>query len=226
MQCSKCKQEAIHFQPYSGQFLCRQHLVADIESKAKRTIRQHNGMCTGDHIAVIHTGDPAERALLFFLHKLIDKRRDIRLSVIVSEAHGSFGSLAGRAGATRIMLATTLEDCSAAILTEILRGEPMTRDRRSQEETGLLPVIAPFCHIPSCEIAIYSRIHELGESSVPAARENDPLYEDVKGLLAAYAQRHPAAPHAILNLGEMLADTTQETPAERNRHRTVDDEPR
>jgi len=223
MQCSKCRQEAIHYQPYSGQYLCVEHLVADIETKAKRTIRQRKGICPGDHIAVILSGDPAENALLFFLHKLTGKRKDIRVSGIPGRGHESPISVAERAGATRIALATTLEDCSAAILAGILRGEPMTCFCKRPEETGALPVIAPFCHIPSCEIALYSHIHGLEKSGVPAAREDDSLYADVKNLLEAYAQHHPAAPHAILNLGEMLSAAVRETDAGQNKHRTVDE---
>jgi len=226
MQCSKCRQEAIHYQPYSGQYLCREHLVADIESKAKRMIRQQKGMCPGDHIAVILTGDPAQRALFFFLHNLAGKRRDIRVSGIVVDGHESPGSVAVQADATRIASGITLEDCSAAILAGILRGEPMTGILGRGEDTGTLPVIAPFCHIPSCEIALYSRIHGLGERGIPATREIDPLYEDVKKLLGEFASRHPAAPHAILNLGEMLSDAVQETDAEQGTHRTVDEETR
>jgi hypothetical protein len=226
MQCSKCRKDAIHFQPYSGQYLCAEHLVADIETKAKRTIRQQKGMCPGDHIAVILTGDFAERALLFFLHNLTGKRRDIRVSGIVGDNPENPVSAAVRAGATRIAWATTLEDRSAAILAGILRGEPMTGIRGRPEETETRPAIAPFCHIPSCEIALYSRIHGLEEGTVPAARENDSLYEDVKILLGAYILRHPAAPHAILNLGEMLSAVAQETDARQNTHRTVDDETR
>lgn len=226
MQCSKCRQEAIHYQPYSGQYLCVEHLVADIETKAKRTIRQQKGLCSGDHIAVIITGDPAQKALLFFLHKLTSKRRDIRVSEIPGGETESPGSVAVRAGATRIALATTLEDSSAAILAGILRGEPMTGIHGRSENTDTPPVIAPFCHIPSCEIALYSQIHELEKSGVPVARENDSLYDDAKNLLGAYAHRHPAAPYAILNLGEMLSAAAREMNAGQNEHRTVDEETR
>ncbi|PKG33418.1 hypothetical protein [Methanoregula sp.] len=225
MQCSKCRQDAIHYQPYSGQYLCEAHLVADIETKAKRTIRQQKGMQTGDHIAVILTGDPAENALLFFLQNLTGKRRDIRVSGIVGDGPKNPVSAVIRAGTTRIAWATTLEDCSAAILAGIFRGEPMTGIRARPEETGTLPVIAPFCHIPSSEIALYSQIHGLEAGTVPAAQENDSLYEDVKTLLGAYTLRHPAAPHAILNLGEMIS-AAQEPDTGQHTHRTVDEETR
>ena len=226
MQCSKCRQEAIHYQPYSGQYLCGEHLIADIETKAKRTIRQQKGLCSGDHIAVILTGDPAQRVLLFFLHKLTGKRRDIRVSEIPGGGNDSPGSVAVRAGATRLALATTLEDASAAFLAGILRGEPMTGIHGRRENTDTPPVITPFCHIPSCEITLYSHIHGLEESGVPAVWENDSLNEDVKNLLGAYAHRHPAAPYAILNLGEMLSAAARETDASQNKHRTVDEETR
>ena len=223
MQCSKCRKEAIHYQPYSGQYLCVEHLVADIETKAKRTIRQQNGMRPGDHIAVILTGDPAEKALLFFLRKLTGKRRDIRVSGIQEGGDMNPPDIAGSAGTTRIALATSLEECSAAILAGILRGEPMAGIRGGPEGMGTVPVLTPFRHIPACEIDLYARIHGLEDRDMPATRGNGPLNEDVRRLLGEYTLRHPAAPHAILNLGEMLAAAAQETDAEPSKHRTVED---
>ena len=82
MQCDKCRNEAVLFQPSSGRHLCGRHLAADIEVRAKRSIRSHHWMKTGDHIAVISTGDKKSAALLIFLKKLIAGRRDIRLSAI------------------------------------------------------------------------------------------------------------------------------------------------
>jgi tRNA(Ile)-lysidine synthase TilS/MesJ len=211
MQCSKCKQEAIHFQPYSGQYLCREHLVADIESKAKRTIRQHNGMRPGDDIAVILRGDAADMALLFFLQKLTGKRRDIRVSGIPAGRHGIPLADAKNAGATRIALATTLEDAAAAILAGILQGNPETCISQGPGDTEMLPVITPFCHIPYREIALYAQVCGLGGSSIPATGECETLYTDVKRLLGDYTRLHPAAPHAILNLCELVNDAERET---------------
>jgi uncharacterized protein (TIGR00269 family) len=54
----------------------------DLDAKAKRAIRTHHWMKTGDHIAIALSGDPATIALVFFLTKLTEKRRDIRISAI------------------------------------------------------------------------------------------------------------------------------------------------
>jgi len=82
MQCSKCHRDAIVFQPYSGMHLCGQHLVADVEAKAKKMIRAQGWLRPGDHIAVLLSGDPGSSALLYFLKHLTEQRRDIRISAI------------------------------------------------------------------------------------------------------------------------------------------------
>ena len=87
MLCDKCRNEAALFQPSSGRHLCGRHLAADIEARAKRAIRSHHWMKTGDHIAVIRTGDRKSAALLIFLKRLIAGRRDIRLRY----THGGYG---------------------------------------------------------------------------------------------------------------------------------------
>ncbi len=84
MQCSKCHRDAIVFQPYSGLQLCDQHLIADIEAKAKKMIRAHGRLEPGDHIAVLLSGSRIDNALLWFLKKLTAQRRDIRISAITT----------------------------------------------------------------------------------------------------------------------------------------------
>jgi tRNA(Ile)-lysidine synthase TilS/MesJ len=82
MRCNKCRREAILFQEYSGQHLCRYHFEADLERKAKHEIRSHRWLAPGDHIAVALSGDAGSSALLYFLKKLTSNRRDIRISAI------------------------------------------------------------------------------------------------------------------------------------------------
>jgi len=82
MQCKKCRREAILFQEYSGQHLCKQHVEAAVEAKAKYEIRRHRWMIHGDHIAVALSGGKNSSALLYFFKKLTSNRRDIRISAI------------------------------------------------------------------------------------------------------------------------------------------------
>jgi len=206
MQCSKCKREAIHYQTYSGQSLCEEHLVADIEIKAKRTIRQQRGLQPGDCIAVLQRGGAADKALLFFLQKLTSKRRDIQIQELPAARVNDL-TAAGDPGATKIALAATLEETSTTILTGILQGNPVACLYGYRDEIFALPIVTPFCHIPAEGIALYTQIQKLGVSRPPHCAEDSTLYTDVRRLLTDYSDRHPAAPHAILNLCEAVSAT-------------------
>lgn len=83
MKCSKCLQDAIIFQPYSGLHLCGQHIIADVEAKAKKVIRAHGWLKSRDHIAVLLSGDQSGSALLYFLKKLTAQRSDIRITALI-----------------------------------------------------------------------------------------------------------------------------------------------
>ena len=89
MQCSKCRRDAVISQPYSGLYLCEQHFNRDLEAKAKRAIREHRWIESGDTVAVALSGGRDSSALLFFLHRLLHERRDVRLMAItVDEGTG------------------------------------------------------------------------------------------------------------------------------------------
>jgi len=82
MQCNKCRREAILFQEYSGQHLCKHHVEVEVDAKAKYEIRQNRWMVHDDHIAVALSGGKNSSALLYFFKKLTSERSDIRLSAI------------------------------------------------------------------------------------------------------------------------------------------------
>jgi uncharacterized protein (TIGR00269 family) len=82
MQCSRCRREAIVYQRYSGLHLCEEHFNRDFEAKAKRAIRQHRWIESGDAVAVALSGGKDSGALLYFLRQLLGQRRDIRLIAI------------------------------------------------------------------------------------------------------------------------------------------------
>jgi tRNA(Ile)-lysidine synthase TilS/MesJ len=208
MQCSTCRHEAIIFQPYSGRHLCRDHFIRDLEAKAKRAVRVHRGMQPGDHIAVVLNGGCSGNALLFFLQKLTGKRKDVRISAVISEGGQNAGDILP--GITKIAVATTLEDAAASALTSILRGRVEPGTGHDSEAGDNLPQFAPFGHIPAEEIAVYARLCGVGGDVQAGGNKDDRLYADVDGMLADYASRHPAAPHAVLNLWESLAGSDGE----------------
>jgi uncharacterized protein (TIGR00269 family) len=82
MQCSKCRRDAVIYQRYSGLHLCEQHFNRDFEAKAKRAIRDHRWIVSGDTVAVALSGGRGSSAVLYFLHRLLHERRDVRLMAI------------------------------------------------------------------------------------------------------------------------------------------------
>jgi len=208
MQCSKCRNESIVYQPYSGQYLCQDHFIDDLEAKVKRAIRVHQWLRPGDHIGVPLAGDSAGKALLFFLDKLTENRRDIRVSAIPAcEGIAEYLERARDSGITKIAIATTLEDAAASALTDILQGNVRKHILPGDNAVSTLPLITPLCHIPAEEIAVYARVHGITEEKLPCPQENDPFYTDVKAMLIDHSKRHPATLHAVLNLSESPALT-------------------
>jgi hypothetical protein len=212
MQCSKCKGDAVIFQPYSGQHLCQEHLTLDIETKVKRIIRQYHWMRPGDHIAIAMGGTAADNALLLFFRNLTRLRHDVTVSVIPMVGERSdFLSVAQEQGITRIALSTTLETTSVSILADILRGDLERCTGAGPALSGTPLIITPFCRIPAEEIAAYAGIHDV-EGTIPDPNDGDPLFLEVQLLLTAYSERHPAAPHAIQNLCDTLRHTVRHGP--------------
>lgn len=205
MVCRACRNEAVIFQPCSGRHLCQEHFILDFEARVKRTIRQHQGMRPGDRIAVVPTGDALSKALLHFLIKLAGRRRDLVVEGLpVSGTGADWIAKAGAAGYTKIALATPLEDTAATVLSEFLRGAADPCCARHPCSCSL-PIITPFCHIPAREIVLYGETQGIAGSAVPERECADPFHAEVRSLLIRYADRHPGAIFAVVNLGENLA---------------------
>jgi len=231
MQCDKCRNGAVFFQPYSGRHLCGQHLALDIETRAKRAIRSHRWMETGDHIAVVLSGDKKSAALLLFLQRLVADRRDIRLSAIPAGEGDSGGSgpsavkevarllriplrempqtpgsrTAAEDMPTKVALAFTLDDIGREVLVQFLSGNAERLVHPPAAGSGGIPVICPFIAVPSDELDIYWDREGTEIALLPCTPVQDPLSRDVETLLWDYHHHHPATRFALMNLAEELS---------------------
>ncbi len=82
MKCQRCSKTALHYQKYSNAHLCKTHFIEDVERKIKRDIRKFRMVERDDRIAVALSGGKDSTALLYVLHRIFGKRRDIELSAI------------------------------------------------------------------------------------------------------------------------------------------------
>jgi hypothetical protein len=232
MQCDKCRNDAVLFQPYSGRHLCGRHLATDIEVRAKRSIRTHHWIRPGDHIAVVISGDKKSGALLYFMKKLVADRRDIRLSAVPAcgrEAQAGNQSVATKtaeslrismieeplpdgSGAaaqhpvTRIAQAFSLDDAAQGVLGRFLFGDVSRLMNPVPAVNCPVPVICPFIAVPSDELDCYWDCQGAGIALVPDTSRRRRRQEDTAAALEQYSSRHPATKFALLHLGEELSN--------------------
>ena len=232
MKCDKCRDEAILFQPYSGRHLCGRHLMADIEARAKRSIRAHRWLSSGDHIAVVISGDKKSCALLSFMKKLVADRHDIRLSAVPAgeavtgkSARSATrkaaamlgipcggvllpdGSLAAAQDSiTKIAFAISLDDIAQDVLGEFLFGNAGRFVHPRPGGRSPVPVICPFISVPSDELDLYWDGQGTAIDLVPGTPPRGDPQNEVAAFLEKYSRRHPAAKFALLNLGEQLSN--------------------
>jgi tRNA(Ile)-lysidine synthase TilS/MesJ len=138
MQCDSCRNEAVISQRYSGRRLCYRHHAADLEVKAKRSIRAHHWLVSGDHIGVIVTGDKRSGALLHFLKRLTENRRDISLSVIPADERLTSGN--DRLPARKIAAFFEIA-CTDSDLTD--SGSVLPAENRSRSSSDTAPQSLP-----------------------------------------------------------------------------------
>lgn len=218
MQCDRCAKSAVVYQRYSGRHLCSDHLCADIESRAKRVIRQHNWLVKGDRIGVV-SGAPHSEILMIFLSKLIGQRTDISLiamdvPLIKTQTDATWyhtiSAAATESGVTRIALADTAEDIAVQNLLSLLKGDAV--HLLSREIPGLLiPWMQPFREIPCVELREYARHHNLPDVDFSPERDNEDCFQlAVRTLLAEYTRLHPSASHSLRRYGDNLCSLAEQ----------------
>jgi hypothetical protein len=232
MKCDMCRDEAVLFQSYSGRHLCGRHLTADIEVRAKRSIRAHHWLCSGDHIAVVISGDKKSGALLSFMKKLTADRHDIRLSAVPpggADTGKSARSAALKVAAllripclrtlspdgslaapqdriTKIALGFSLDDIAQGVLAQFLFGDASRLIYPWPTGSRPVPVICPFITVPSDELDLFWDCLGTGIDLVPGTSSCEDPQKEIPAFLEEYSHCHPATKFALLNLGEQLSN--------------------
>ena len=218
-RCSRCRRTAVAHQPYSGRALCAEHLVRDVESRAKRTLRQQAGLRHGDRVGVLAPGGPYGEALLVFFSRQFAARRDLALVALVpggapppalpegleAAAIGDedpYGA-ARRLGCSLLALPATLEERAADVLGAVLAGRPAAL--AGPAARGGLRAVRPFEHIPGLELRLYLAALTGAPPAPEPLSSAGPFEVFVEDELARHTAGHPSAPFALVRLADTLA---------------------
>ncbi|MDO5847831.1 MAG: hypothetical protein Q4Q20_06040 [Methanocorpusculum sp.] len=183
MKCSRCADEAVIFQKASGAALCIRHLTADIESRAKKEIRNKGGISSGEKIFIQSSSPVKTFALRIFLSSLFLKRSD---TIFVREA----------SAASLIITDETLDDTAADLLEAVIKGTASSYVTGMAQETRM---ISPLSTIPDEEIIMYSE-HHGWKQEVP---QN---FGDVRMFLTRFSEERPSTKFALKNTADKLKE--------------------
>jgi len=214
MKCFRCARSAVIYQQYSGRHLCPHHLSADIETRAKRVIRQNHWLSRGDRIGVA-SGLSHSNALLLFLMRLTAQRNDISLVILTlpmippdgTARISAFSELARSEGVTRLALPDCADDTAGKVMSSILRGD--AESLLSRHGTGSqLPVMHPLREIPAVELGIYAdQYQDPQKEKIPESMadcQGNPFDLGIRTFLNEYSKNHPSAPHALRRYRDLL----------------------
>ncbi len=238
LRCTKCRNDAIISQRYSGQMLCRDHFIHDLEAKAKREIRRNQWLRSGDRIGVALSGGAASAALLSILLKLTHKRCDIKLVGLhidngAGEARRRAEEIATSAGvllqikkrSPEHMIEEDIAACASdAGITAIACGKTLDdgaedifrafvsgdiRSLGSGSEPEEICWIYPLETIPTTEVRLYASIHFDG--FFVEKEEKDKKAGDIRGVVGAYTSRHPSTLYAMYHIGRRIRSCIPDT---------------
>lgn len=231
LQCTKCRNDAIITQHYSGLHLCAHHFIIDLEGKAKREIRRNHWLRTGNRIGIALSGGPSSAALFTLLVKLTKNRRDITLIALHcddggTDARKSAEAIASSADIDCITwrwdpLRPIQEDIAEHAYETGINAVALGRTLddcaqtiltafisgnievlKGDHEPDLIRWIYPFDMIPSDEISLYAQLHHY-ESSHDVEEKAD-LSAHVRKHLRDYTARHPSTFYSVYQLGNRI----------------------
>ena len=110
-------------------------------------------------------------------------------------------------GVTKIALGDDLDDMSASVLINFLRGIPGTLIDEERTGTGKIPVIRPLGAIPKKEVELYAALHDGKYDKNWCPYQDNAFEKDVRKMLDDFTTRHPATKYALMNLEKNLKRT-------------------
>jgi len=133
VDCSRCAAPAVTWIRYSGEHLCREHLLESVERRAKRELRSQVDLVGGETIAVGMSGGKDSSVAAVLLREILGFRRDVSLvGITVDEGIASYrpGGIAaaqrlcGRLGIPHRVVAYA--DAVGRTMDEVVALEPGT----------------------------------------------------------------------------------------------------
>jgi tRNA(Ile)-lysidine synthase TilS/MesJ len=117
----------------------------------------------------------------------------------------ALSSLAGRAGATKLALGTSLEDEAGSLFRRVLRGDVSRLVGSPHQPGDGIPRIRPFLRIPEEELSLYARLTVPDHLPSRSRQSADPVERETDRMLSDYTARHPSAMFALVNLAGGLS---------------------
>jgi tRNA(Ile)-lysidine synthase TilS/MesJ len=119
--------------------------------------------------------------------------------------HGALSSLSSEVGATKLAIATSLDDDAEAVFLRVIRGEAARLPGLWGNDGGI-PVIRPFSRVPEEELLLYARLNDI--DYIPKEHSGSPgsLGDEAHRMLADYTSRHPSALFSLAHIGEALEE--------------------
>lgn len=222
-RCSRCRRAAVARQPYSGRALCREHLVRDVEARAKRAIRRQGGLRHGDRIGLFAPAGPHGDALAAFASRLLVARRDLSLVALVSGdrppeplweipavavREASASDEGARLHCTLLLLPTTLEERAADVLGSVVAG--CSASLLADANGAPVRAVRPFENVPGAEVRLYLSAVAGAPPSPDPPGPADPFEHFIADELERHARSHPSAPFALVRVAEALAGLSDE----------------
>jgi uncharacterized protein (TIGR00269 family) len=106
VDCSRCPSPAVAWIRYSGEHLCRAHVLEFVERRAKRELRAQARLNGGQRIAIGMSGGKDSSVAAVLLQEILSSRRDLELvGITVDEGIASYrpgGIAAARALCERL----------------------------------------------------------------------------------------------------------------------------